>query len=312
MKIQSKDGAMKVLITPSTFCKTSNKPFQILEDAGFEVINNPYKRKINQTELALLLTGVQGVVAGLEQYNYDILSQSELKIISRCGSGLSNIDLDAAKKLGIAIYNTPEGPTQSVAELTVGCLLGLIRDVSRVNDLMHQGKWEKHTGRLLKDMEVLIIGFGKIGQTVARILSEIGARILAYDPFLKDHEISKTFNKVELTDGLQSADVIILHSSGEEMLLGETEFVLMKPGVYILNAARGGLIDEGSLEKALITGKVAGAWLDTFKEEPYSGDLTKYNQVILTPHIGSYTREGRQKMEMEAVNNLLLGSNNLQ
>ena len=146
---------MNVLITTSSFGKVA---IRILEQSEFEVINNPYKRKITQTELIPLLDGIQGVIAGLEQYNYDILSKSALKVISRCGSGLSNIDLDTAKKLGIAIYNTPEGPTQSVAELTVGCLLTLIRDVPRVNNLMHTGKWEKATGHLLKDMNVLLIG----------------------------------------------------------------------------------------------------------------------------------------------------------
>lgn len=295
---------MKVLITTSSF---GAEGIQVLEQSGFEVINNPYKRKITQTEIVPLLDGVQGVIAGLEQYNYDILSKSKLEVVSRCGSGLSNIDLDAAKKLGITVYNTPEGPTQSVAELTVGCLLTLIRDVSRVNNLMHTGKWEKTTGHLLKDMNVLLIGYGRIGKTVARILSSIGAKIFISDPFVKDEDIPEHFTKVDLIDGISKADVITLHSSGEDLILGEKEFGSMKPGVYILNAARGGLIDEDALEKALIYGKVAGAWLDTFVEEPYTGSLSKYNQVILTPHIGSYTIEGRMQMEIDSVNNLIKG-----
>ena len=145
---------MKVLITTSSFGEDAKLA---LEKSAKEIINNPYKRRITQPELIPLLDGVQGVIAGLEEYDYDILSKSELKVISRCGSGLSNIDLDAAKKLGIAVYNTPEGPTQSVAELTVGCLLALIRDVPRINNLMHAGTWEKTTGHLLKSMKVLLI-----------------------------------------------------------------------------------------------------------------------------------------------------------
>lgn len=300
---------MKVLITTSTFGKASNKPLQILKDAGFEVINNPYKRKITQTELVPLLEDVQGVIAGLEQYNYDILSASELKVISRCGSGLSNIDMDAANKFGIAVYSTPEGPTQSVAELTVGCLLSLIRNVPQVSNSMHRGKWEKSTGHLLKDMKVLLIGYGRIGKTVAKILNTIGAKIFVYDPFVSDENIPDGLTKAELTDAIKEAEVIIIHSSGEDLILGEKEFDSMKPGVYILNAARGGLIDEDALEKALISDKVAGAWLDTFVEEPYTGSLSKYNQVILTPHIGSYTIEGRMQMEIDSVNNLLKGFN---
>ena len=297
---------MKVLITTSSYGKQA---VQVLEQSGFEVINNPYRRKITQTELIPLLDGIQGVIAGLEQYNYDILSESKLKIISRCGSGISNIDLDAAKKLGIAVYNTPEGPTQSVAELTVGCLLSLIRDVPRANNLMHVGKWQKFTGHLIEDMNVLVIGYGRIGKTVAKILSVIGAKILVHDPFVNKNEILPPFKRVDLNDGIESADVITLHSSGENMILGVNEFALMRAGVCILNASRGGLIDEDALERTLISGQVAGAWLDTFSEEPYYGNLSKYSQVILTPHIGSYTEEGRYKMEIEAANNLLLGFN---
>jgi len=298
---------MKVLITTSTFGKTSNYPLQMLTNAGLEVINNPYKRKITQIELVSLLEGMQGVIAGLEQYSYDILLKSELKVISRCGSGLSNIDLDAAKMLGINVFNTPEGPTQSVAELTVGCLLTLIRDVSRVNNLMHVGKWEKTTGHLLKDMKVLVIGYGRIGKTVARILNAIGAKILVYDPFIPDENIPKYIMRVSLVWGVKSADVITLHSNGEDLILGKDEFDLMKSGVYILNVARGGLMDEDALEHALISGKVAGAWLDTFQEEPYKGKLSNFEQVILTPHLGSYTIEGRKNMEIDSVNNLING-----
>ena len=295
---------MKVLITTSSFGEDA---IQVLKQSGFEVINNPYRRKITKTELVSLLDDVHGVIAGLERYDYNILSKSKLKIISRCGSGLSNIDLDTAKKLGIAVYNTPEGPTQSVAELTVGCLLCLIREIPRINTLMHAGKWEKSTGRLLKDMKVLVIGYGRIGKTVANILSAIGARIFIYDPFINDKIISSRYSKVKLEEGIKNADVITLHNSGEDLILGEQEFKLIKSGAYILNAARGGLIDEKALEKALVSGKVSGAWLDTFEGEPYTGNLSKYNQVILTPHIGSYTFEGRMRMELESVKNLLDG-----
>jgi len=295
---------MKVIITTSSFGEDG---IQTLEKSGFEVINNPYGRKITQTELTSLLESVHGVIAGLEQYDYDILSNSELKVISRCGSGLSNIDLEAAKELGIAVYNTPEGPTQSVAELTVGCLLSLIRDVPRINNLMHADKWEKTTGHLLKDKKVLLIGYGRIGKTVAEILNAIGAKILVYDPFVKEEDVFGHFTKVDLIDGIKIADVITLHSSGEDLIIGNKEFDSMKSGVYILNVARGGLINEDTLKKELISGKVAGAWLDTFQEEPYKGELSHFEQVILTPHIGSYTIEGRKKMEFDSVNNLLHG-----
>jgi len=295
---------MKVLITTSSF---GDEGIQTLQKSGIEVVNNPYGRKITQTEAVSLLKGVDGVIAGLEQYDKDVLSRSELKVISRCGSGLSNIDLDAAKKLNIAVYSTPDGPTQSVAELTIGCLLILIRNVPHVNNLMHAGKWEKTTGHLLKDMNVLLIGYGKIGKTVAKILNAIGANIFVYDPFVSENNIPDHFTKIDLTNGIKIADVITLHSSGEELILGEKEFYLMKSGVYILNVARGGLIDEDALKRSLNSGQVRGAWLDTFQKEPYKGKLSDFEQVILTPHIGSYTMEGRKKMELDSANNLLKG-----
>ena len=173
---------MKVLITTSSF---GDEGIQTLQKSGIEVVNNPYGRKITQTEAVSLLKDVDGVIAGLEYYDYTLLSETKLKVISRCGSGLSNIDLHAARELGISVYNTPNGPTQSVAELTVGCLLALIRDVPRINNLMHANKWEKITGHLLKDMKVLLIGYGRIGKKVASILDTIGAKIFIYDTLIK-------------------------------------------------------------------------------------------------------------------------------
>ena len=124
---------------------------------------------------------------------------------------------------------------------------------------------------------------------------------------MSENNIPDHFTKIDLTNGIKIADVITLHSSGEELILGEKEFYLMKSGVYILNVARGGLIDEDALERSLNSGQVRGAWLDTFQEEPYKGKLSDFEQVILTPHIGSYTIEGRKKMELDSINNLLDG-----
>ena len=300
---------MKVLISTSTFGQFNNEPLQILYDAGLEVINNPYNRKITQNELISLVRGVDGVIAGLEEYNNKILSISNLKTISRCGSGVSNIDMESAEKLGIRVYNTPEGPTQSVAELTLGCCLSLIRNVPYVNKRMHEGSWDKITGNLLSGMTVLIIGYGRIGKLFSKIINEIGAKILIHDPFISKKEIPNFVKRVELMEGLKLSDIITLHNSGDTMILGESEFSIMKQGVYILNSARGGIIDEDALMDALNSGKVSGAWLDTFSEEPYYGKLSQFQQVILTPHIASYTKEGRYSMEIQASKNLILGLN---
>lgn len=294
---------IKILLGTSTFSELDKAPLLKLLGMGFEVVENPFKRKLTKEELFNLLPGVTGIIAGLEPLDRDVLKNSGLKVISRCGSGLSNVDLDAAKELGVIVKNTPIAPVNAVAELTVGCLLSVLRHIRQMDAALHNNKWSKIIGRQLNGMNVTVIGFGNIGQRVAQLLNAFGANICAVDPAYSG-KVSG-FPVVDLDDGLKVADVISLHCSGEKCLLGKNQFDLMKDGVYILNGARGGLIDEDALKSALDSKRVAGAWLDTFQSEPYSGALLKYEQVILTPHIGSYTSECRSNMEMEAVDNLI-------
>ncbi|MFA4967957.1 MAG: phosphoglycerate dehydrogenase [Candidatus Margulisiibacteriota bacterium] len=289
--------ANKVLIGPSSFAELDSTPLNALEKAGFKVIPNPYKRKLTKEELNALLPGVAGLIAGLEMLDREVLEKSSLKVISRCGSGLSNVDLKAARELGIIVKNTPLAPVTSVAELTVGCLILLVRKVAQMDQALHAGNWLKMIGRQLSGMKIAVIGFGNIGREVGRLLAAFGAEVCPVDPLYP--------NSTDLPTALKEADAVSLHSSGEACILGREEFKIMKDGAYILNAARGGLIDEAALIGALESGKVAGAWLDTFSSEPYSGPLTRFKQAILTPHIGSYTMECRKSMENEAVDNLI-------
>jgi D-3-phosphoglycerate dehydrogenase len=209
--------------------------------------------------------------------------------------------------MGITVTNTPLGPTTAVAELTLGCLLNLIRQVPQMNNSLHKKEWSKRIGKELTGSCVGIIGFGNIGRRVGRLLSIFGAKIIAVDPLLSG--VVDNVPIVGIEEVLKEADIITLHSSGEDCLLDKQEFDLMKQGVYILNAARGSIINEEALKEALDNGKVAGAWLDTFGNEPYNGVLCDYEQVILTPHIGSYTVQCRSSMEMEAVENLIKALN---
>lgn len=293
----------KILIGPSSFSEADKTPLETLLSHNFDVINNPYRRKLSKEELIELLPGVSGLIAGLETLDREVLEKSDLKVISRCGSGLSNVDLESTRELNIVVCNTPLGPVTAVAELTIGCLLSLVRQVPQMDWALHQGQWSKRIGKQLQNSFIAVIGFGNIGRRVAQLLYAFGSKVLAVDPFLSD--VVENVTVVGLKEALEKADIITLHVSGEECLLGKGEFNLMKEGVYILNAARGGLIDENALKNALDSNKVAGAWIDTFNEEPYNGPLCKYQQVILTPHIGSYTFECRRSMEMEAVKNLL-------
>ena len=299
-------ASKRILIGPSSFGKPDAAPLILLTSNGLTVVPNPFGRKLTKAELLELLPGMTGLIAGLEVLDREVLAQSDLKVISRCGAGMSNVDVEAAKERGVRVYSTPFGPTRAVAELTVGCLLALMRQAPVMDRAMRAGRWDKRVGRQLHGMRVLIAGYGRIGRLVGELLQPFGVELMVYDPLYAGAGAGLP-RGVDLAAALPQADVITLHSSGEGCLLGPAEFGRMKDGVFLLNAGRGGLIDEPALCQALDTGKVAGAWLDTFAEEPYKGKLLAYEQVLLTPHVASYTEEGRRQMEMEAVNNLLEG-----
>ena len=292
-----------ILIGPSSFGALDPAPLNTLKSAGFEVINNPFGRKLIKGELLELLQGVRGLVAGLEPLDREVLEKSNLEVISRCGSGMSNVDLEAAKELGIEVFSTPHGPTTAVAELTLGALLSLLRMIPIMDRDLHKGNWSKRIGRQLERKTVAIVGFGRIGRRFAELLAPFSTRILVVDPFLRD--FTEKLPVLTLEEALPQADIVTLHSSGESIIIGENEFNLIKSGAFLLNAARGDLIDEDALVKSLEEGKIQGAWIDTFSQEPYSGPLTKFEQVILTPHVGSYSFECRRAMETESVGNLI-------
>lgn len=293
----------KILIGPSSFAAMDSTPMEKLTKVGFKVVNNPFGRKLTKHELLELLPGVLGLIAGLETLDKEVMQKSDLKVISRCGAGLTNIDLKSAKDMGIKVCFTPDAPTVAVAELTVGAMLSLLRMIPLMDKELHEGRWTKKIGMQLEGKTVAIIGFGRIGRKVASLLGNFKVRILAVDPYLQGNIDDVPI--VPLEQVLPQADIITLHCSSEACILGGKELIHVKPGAFLLNAARGGLVDEQALISALEENKIAGAWLDSFEKEPYTGPLTSYPQVILTPHVGSYSQECRIQMEMEAVENLI-------
>src|SRR3989304_3158812 len=293
----------KVLLGPSTFAAQDPSPIERLAAEGCEIIKNPFGRKLTKQELIELLAGVKGLIAGLETLDAQVMSKSELKVISRCGSGMSNVDIEAAGRYGIKVFSTPNGPTSAVAELTLGAMINLLRMVSLMDRDLHEGRWTKKIGMQLEGKTVVIIGLGRIGRKVVSLLKPFHVRLIAVDPDVRE-EIDGV-EVLPLDKALTEADIITIPSSGEQQIIGDNEFRLLKRGTFLLNAARGGVINESSLIQAIESGKIAGAWLDTFNAEPYVGPLIKYPQVLLTPHVGSYTLECRRSMEMEAVENLI-------
>lgn len=297
----------RVAVGPSSFADEDDAPLRLLASAGVEVVPNVWKRRLTESEIIGHLDGVDGLIAGLEPLNRRVMQSAlpRLKAIARVGIGMDNVDLAAARELGIKVSNTPDEPARAVAEMTLTALLALGRRLIPTNSALHAGRWEKSIGAGLTGATVLIVGCGRIGRQVADLLGAFGAQVLIADPYVDESTLRPGERLVSLPEGLAEADAISLHAGGTELLLGEEQFRSMKDGVILLNSARAQLVDEDALVAALERGKLRGAWFDVFWQEPYHGRLLAFEQVLLTPHIATYTRQCRLSMETAAVRNLL-------
>jgi D-3-phosphoglycerate dehydrogenase / 2-oxoglutarate reductase len=300
--------AKKILITTSSFGKSEPAALDPLVKQGLEVILNPLGRKLTENEVSELIQANQplGLIAGVEPLTRQVLEKAvNLKIISRCGIGMDSVDLQAAQELGIVVTNTPNGPTLAVAELTMGLILALLRRIHVSDASIRRAGWDRPMGGLLHGKTVGIIGCGRIGGHVAKLLSSFGCLTLGCDLECQD---SSYFTTENLEKILPLADILTLHvpySAMNHHFINAARFKLMKPGAIIVNASRGGLIDEEALSDALKNGHLSGAALDCFEKEPYNGPLKELDNVLLTAHIGSYAKEARIMMEQQAVENLL-------
>lgn len=300
----------KLVISTSSFDVDNNPHLQHLVKAGMNIVENSFKRKLTEDEIIELLgQDTVGMIAGIEPLTERVfMSAKGLKAISRCGAGLDNVDLTAAKRQDITVFNTPEAPAQAVAELTMSLILAALRRICQVDQLLRADRWSRMQGQLLAAQLVGIIGLGHIGRRVAKLCQAFDARVVAHDPYIDP--TSHGVELVPLKKLLAEADVISLHlpyGANTHHLLDAKAFARMKPGSIIINAARGGLIDEIALDEALISGHLGMAALDVFEQEPYRGPLIKNDKIILTSHIGSLARESRMRMEIEAAENLLEG-----
>jgi D-3-phosphoglycerate dehydrogenase len=299
--------SLRVAIGPSSFADKDKTPLKMLEDAGVEVVPNPFGRRLTEDEIIAHLKEIDGLIAGLEPLNRKVQTAAapRLKAIARVGIGTANVDFDAAHELGIKVSSTPEGPTAAVAEMTLTAMLALLRRIHEMSNRLHAGEWPKLIADSLVDLPVLLVGYGRIGRRVGGLLRAFGARVFVADPMLKPADLTEGEQLVSLHDGLASARVVSLHAAGEQCILGPAEFAMMADGILILNSARGGLVDESALVAALESGRVAGGWFDAFWKEPYTGPLLRFPRMLLTPHVGTYTEQCRLSMETAAVANLL-------
>lgn len=300
----------RIFISTSSFGSFDLKPLELLKahDINFEL--NSLKKTLTEEEVIGFTKEKDGLIAGVEPLTERVFKEcKKLKVISRVGVGLDNVDIAAAGKKGIKVFNTPNGPTEAVAELTLGLIINLLRPIINSDVKIRKGIWQKEMGSLLYEKNVGIVGFGKIGKKVAEILKVFNCKIFVYDPFVTPTDNRFTFVK-NLEELLNNSDIVSLHlpySKEKHHMINKKMLELMRPNAILINTSRGGLVDEDALYEHLMKKKIAGAAFDTFEMEPYTGKLCQLNNVILTPHIGSYAKESRIQMEMDAVKNLIMG-----
>lgn len=301
--------AGNVYVALQQFCELDDSPRRILKEAGLWVTENRLGRRLKPEEMPGLLAEAEAVLAGVEPYDARLLERlPKLQCISRCGAGTDSVDLEAARRRGITVLTTPDEVAEPVAQLTLGMILALARQFPQHLRNFGAGAWSKQTGFLLAEWTIGLVGFGRVGRAVERLLRPMTPRILVCDPFLCTGDFPPDVRRVSLEYLLAQSDLVSLHASRrpeEGALLGRAQIGRMKPGSFLVNTARGYLVDETALEEALSSGRLAAAALDVFEREPYDGPLARMPQVLCTPHVATLTRASRAAMELRCARNVV-------
>jgi D-3-phosphoglycerate dehydrogenase / 2-oxoglutarate reductase len=276
-----------------------------IADAGVELLRERYEVDVDSNgELADKIGDYDAIIIrSATKLTSELIERADrLKVIGRAGVGVDNVDVDAATRRGIVVANAPESTVISAAEHALGLLLALSRNIPQAHAALKEGRWERsrYGGLELADKTLGVLGFGRIGQQVARRAAGLQMRVVAYDPFVSKERFRELgVERAETQDEvLAAADFLTLHlplTPETHGAIGAEAFAGMKPGVRIVNAARGELIDEAALLEALSSGHVAGAALDVFSSEPYSGPLLELDNVVVTPHLAASTEEAQDR-----------------
>jgi len=287
---------MKILITDGL----SKEGQAILHQAGIEFDIHYYE----PAELLKVIPAYDGIlVRSATNVPREVIDAGKkLKVIARGGAGIDNIDHKYARSIGIPVLNTPAANSHSVAELVFAHLFALARFIPQANITMREGKWEKKTyakGLELAGKILGIVGFGKIGQIVARLAHGLGMQVIVYD--IAETKTDLPIRMVSFPDLLKNSDFITLHVPKQaQPLVGVSEIEMMKPGVFIINCARGNVVDEKALLEGLKSGKIGGAGLDVYAEEPTQNlELVRHPRVSVTPHTGASTIEAQERVGIE-------------
>lgn len=283
--------------------------WRLVESRGHEVIYDPSRGfpAYTQEELKQILPDIDGTLVGLDQYNEELFSAApKLKVVAKFGVGVDNIDVDAATRHGVRVVNAPGINSNSVAELTIGFMLDLLRCITPLHQKMKQGIWQRYIGNELKGKTVGLLGFGAIARSVAEKLNAFDANVIACDLYPNEKEAGRL--KVRLTtmdEVIEGSDIVSIHipaTAETHHLFDAKMFSRMKRGAYLVNTARGALVDLNDLKNALQNGQLSGAALDAFEEEPLPPDcpIFQCENVILTPHTGAETADSYRRVALAA------------
>ncbi len=301
----------KIVVTPRSLSSGGHPLLEKIRDAGYEVVFPSPGAQPGEAQLSPALSDAVGYLAGVEKISAAVLEgAAKLKVISRNGTGVDNIDLGRAKELGIRICRAEGANARGVAELAFGHILSAARRIPSSSAALKEGRWVREKGFELEGKTLALIGCGRIGKTLARFALAFGMKVLAYDPF-PDSSFSPSpdFSYTGFDEAVANANVISLHAppSGDgKALLGAGEFSRMKKGTVIVNTAREGLVDKQALLAAVESGRVSVYTTDAFdREPPDDWELVRHAGVIPTPHIGGFTEESINRATDVAVDNLL-------
>ena len=304
--------ARKVLIGATNFSRDCGQAKAILLKNGFVTIENPYQRTYTSDELRAIAVDVDAVIAGTELWDATIISLAKnLKIISRFGVGMDNIDREAAEKHGITVCNAKGQNACSVANMTVALMLGAIRKIVLFDKTTRQGGWKREIAQDLDEKVVGFLGFGDIAQKTAKRISGFEPHMIAWDKY--PDEASATALNVSFVgfeDLLRKSDIVSVHLpylAETYHILGMAQFEMMKPSAILVNTARGPLINEADLYKALKMGIFSGAALDVYEIEPVKSDnpLFTLDNVICTPHTAAETLESCYRVSVCAAQSVV-------
>ena len=303
--------AKKVLITSRSFGKIGDSARRILEDAGIQIHN--ISVGFDQEKFERIIPEYDALIIGAHDFSEaDMERCPNLKIICKHGVGLDNIHLQKAKELGIAVCNAPGTNAGAVADLTLGLMLSVCRKIGHSGALVRQGVWKSHIGRDVCNKTLGLLGFGAIAKNVARRAKGFDMQVLAYDPYVKElpGEFEGYVKLCDFQEVISGCDILSVHMP----LTPETKYIVsydaiaqMKDGAYIINTARGGIVEEKALYDALVAGKLSGAAMDVVESEPMTADhpLLSLDNVVVTPHVGMYSEEAINAVSVICAQNVV-------